>query len=87
MSDKKLIGIAIATAAALVFAAAPVTSAIAKGQVNSVRCFGTNSCKGMSECKTANNACKGMNMCKGKGLSLMASRKACKDAGGSTSQS
>lgn len=87
MSNKKLIGIAIATAAALGFAAAPVTSAIAKGQVNSVRCYGTNSCKGMSECKTANNSCKGMNACKGKGLTMMASSKACKDADGSTSQS
>ena len=86
MSNKKLIGIAIATAAALGFAAAPVTSAIAKGQVNSVRCFGTNSCKGMSDCKTAHNSCKGMNACEGKGLTLMSSRKACKDAGGSTSQ-
>lgn len=87
MSNKKLIGIAIATAAALGFASAPVTSAIAKGQSNSVKCYGINSCKGMSACKTAHNSCKGMNSCKGKGLTLTASRKSCKDAGGSTSQS
>ena len=87
MRNKKLIGITIATVAALGFSAAPLTSAIAKGQVNSVRCYGVNSCKGISACKTAHNSCRGMNACKGKGLTLAASRKSCKDAGGSTSQS
>lgn len=87
MSNKKIIGITIATAAALAFSAAPVTSALAKGQVNSTRCFGVNSCKGMSDCKSANNSCKGMNSCKGKGLKMVASNKVCKDEGGSTSQS
>jgi uncharacterized membrane protein len=86
MSNKKMIGITLATAAVLAFAAAPVTSALAKGQVNSVKCYGNNSCKGMSECKTANNSCKGLNNCKGQGLTLAASQKTCEESGGSATQ-
>jgi hypothetical protein len=38
-----------------------------------------NSCKGMSECKSAKNSCKGMNSCKGQGWVSM-SKADCKDA-------
>jgi hypothetical protein len=31
------------------------------------KCFGINSCKGHSDCATANSACKGQNDCAGKG--------------------
>ena len=32
-----------------------------------IKCEGANSCKGHSECKTAENECSGQNSCKGKG--------------------
>jgi hypothetical protein len=47
----------------------------------SVHCMGVNSCKGTSECKTAENACKGMNSCKGHGF-LSMSEAECKAKGG-----
>ena len=87
MGNKKIIGISILTAAALSFATLPATSALAKGQINSVKCYGINSCKGMSECKTAKNSCKGMNSCKGQGLALVASKKTCEDANGAMTES
>ena len=31
------------------------------------KCFGINSCKGHSECATANSSCKGQNSCAGQG--------------------
>lgn len=74
-------GIAIATAAAALFAmtAAP-TVAVAKSA--EVKCVGANSCKGTSECKTAKNECKGQNSCKGQGWTKAKSARACKKAGG-----
>lgn len=35
---------------------------------DTVHCAGINSCKGQSDCKTAENACKGQNTCKGHGF-------------------
>jgi uncharacterized membrane protein len=46
-----------------------------------VHCYGTNSCKGTSDCATASTSCKGQNACKGQGFKAL-SVKACKDAGG-----
>ena len=72
-------GVSIATSAALVaFAvAAPVTQAAAAG--GTVHCYGVNTCKGTSDCKTAKNDCKGQNSCKGQGWVSM-SKADCKDA-------
>jgi hypothetical protein len=36
-----------------------------------VHCYNVNSCKGTSDCKTAENSCKGMNACKGHGFKAM----------------
>ncbi|MGN6092056.1 hypothetical protein HBF26_06210 [Luteibacter jiangsuensis] len=47
-----------------------------------VHCYGINSCKGTSDCKTAHNDCKGMNSCKGQGFKEV-SVKECKAQGGS----
>ncbi len=33
-----------------------------------VQCFGVNSCKGQSDCKSGNHDCKGQNDCKGQGF-------------------
>ncbi len=74
--NRRLVGMAIATAAAGLFAAgAPALHAANDGNVK-VRCYGANSCKGQAECKTAMNACKGDNSCKGKGFVTM-DEKAC----------
>ena len=77
---KKLTGIALATAAAGLFATATVPAVAAKHE-GKVHCTGVNACKGKSDCGTASNACKGQNQCKGKGMKEM-SAKECKDKGG-----
>ncbi len=63
---KKLTGLALATAAAGLFATAAISTVSAAEQAK-VHCDGVNSCKGQTACQTANNACKGQNSCKGKG--------------------
>ena len=47
-----------------------------------VKCFGANSCKGTSACKTATSSCKGKNSCKGLGWIIVSSAKECTDKGG-----
>lgn len=66
---KKITGLALAAAAASVFAMATISPAVADEA--KVKCEGVNSCKGTSACKTATNACAGHNSCKGKGFLLM----------------
>jgi hypothetical protein len=73
-------GVAVATAAALLFGTGLVSTAAA-GTDGKVHCSGVNACKGQSACKSANNACKGQNSCKGKGF-LEMSKQECKDAKG-----
>ncbi len=80
MNAKKLTGIALATAAAGLFATATVPAVAAKHE-GSVMCQGINACKGKGECASATNACKGQNACKGKGF-IMMSAKDCKAKGG-----
>ncbi|MEA3292755.1 MAG: hypothetical protein U9Q71_10705 [Pseudomonadota bacterium] len=78
---KKLTGLAIATAAAGMFATAVPT--IAAAGESSVQCFGANACKGKTSCKSASNACKGQNSCKGQGF-VSISAEACDQIGGET---
>ena len=66
MKVRRLTGIALATAAAGVFAM--TAAAPAAAQEAKVKCEGVNACKGKGGCKSANNACKGQNACKGKGF-------------------
>jgi uncharacterized membrane protein len=65
-------GVALATAAAMLFGTALASTAAAadapKADTAKIHCVGVNSCKGQSACKSANNACKGQNSCKGKGF-------------------
>jgi hypothetical protein len=65
-------GVAIATAAAMLFGTAFVGTASAgdapAAAPATIHCHGVNSCKGQSACKSAHNACKGQNSCKGKGF-------------------
>jgi hypothetical protein len=57
----------------------------AGAKADTVECFGVNSCKGMSDCKSGNHDCKGLNDCKGQGFKATTA-KACAAAGGSTSE-
>lgn len=85
MKSKKIAGM-IAAAAAIAFVTAPVTSTLVLAHGKKVACYGANTCKGMSKCKTSANACKGKNECKGKGVMMMKTPKACKKAGGSVEE-
>lgn len=82
MDKIKIAGI-LATAAAVAFVTAPITSTLAQADNHKVPCYGVNSCKTSSSCKTAANACKGMNSCKGKGVKMM-TEKRCKKMHGTT---
>ena len=80
ISIKKATGLAIATAAAGMFAmAAPLSATAAEGEI---MCMGANACKGQSSCKTANSSCKGLNSCKGHGWVAAKSAEACEELGG-----
>ena len=58
--------LSMAAAAAMLFTSGFATVSVAADEA-AVHCAGVNSCKGMSECKSAKNSCKGMNSCKGQG--------------------
>ncbi len=75
----------LASAAALFALAAVGTPVLAQGMAatGSVHCYGVNSCKGQSDCKSGNHSCKGQNSCKGQGFKSMSSD-ACTKAGGKT---
>ena len=69
MANLKTTGMALATAAALLFGSVAVTTARAEDA--KVKCQGGNSCKGKSACATATSSCQGQNSCKGKGYVLL----------------
>ena len=79
-------GVSVAAAAAVVAitAAAVPGVAVAKGGAK-IHCYGVNTCKGTSDCKTATHDCKGQNDCKGQGFKVLTA-KACKAAGGSLTE-
>ena len=67
---RRLVGAAIATAAATLFLADCRLVQPKEGTAVKVKCFGANECKGKSECKTSMSD-KGQNACKGKGFVMM----------------
>jgi len=75
MKVNKLTGIALATAAAGMFAV--MAAGPAAAQAAKVKCEGVNACKGLSACKGEKSAsrekssCKGLNACKGQGFTEM----------------
>ena len=75
MRLKNSSGVAVATAAAMLFGTGLISTAVA-GTDAKIQCAGVNACKGQSACKSANNACKGQNSCKGQGF-LEMSKKEC----------
>lgn len=78
---KPALSIAATAAFLALSAAAPTTAAYAAGD-KLVPCYGVNSCKGESDCKTAKNECKGQNSCKGEGFKDL-TKDQCLKAGGS----
>lgn len=77
--------LAIAFSASTIAAETPagaVGASIAAG--DKVHCYGVHSCKGNSDCKTAENACKGQNVCGGHGFKALAA-KVCLEKGGTIS--
>ena len=81
-ATKRLTGLMLATAAAGLFALAPMSSFAGEDAATGVKCEGGNACKGQSACKTAENACKGQNACKGLGHVMAASAEECTKMGG-----
>ena len=74
--------LALAAAAAAMFALAPIT---ASADEDAVKCVGANDCKGLSACKTATSECNGLNGCKGQGFVLI-TEAACTEAGGTVEE-
>ena len=68
MRLKHTSGVAVATAAAMLFGTGLIASSVAAADAGTVHCKGVNACKGQSACKGASNSCKGQNSCKGKGF-------------------
>lgn len=64
---------ALALVSATAFAAeAPAGSkGRAIGAEDTVHCYGVHSCKGQSDCSTAEHECKGQNACKGHGFKAL----------------
>ncbi len=87
MSIKMQAGLAAAAAmlalsgAAVSVHAQTTTTALA----DAVHCYGVNSCKGQSDCKSYDHACKGQNSCKGQGFKAESAEKCAAD-GGTTTQ-
>lgn len=69
MAKLKTTGMALATAAALLFGSVAVTTAQAEDA--KVKCQGGNACKGKSACATASSSCAGQNKCKGTGYVML----------------
>ena len=57
-----------AAAGALLLSAVPALADHHETKDDKVKCEGANSCKGKSDCHTANNQCAGQNGCGGKGF-------------------
>ena len=65
-------------------ASVPAAAKDAKGD-KLVHCYGVNSCKGTSDCKTAKHDCRGQNTCKGVGFKELTAE-ACAQQGGSLTE-
>ncbi|MDH5232955.1 MAG: hypothetical protein OEZ58_17205 [Gammaproteobacteria bacterium] len=86
-SKKSTISIAAAAASLVVssLAFAAETPQGAKGPAiaagDKVHCYGLNSCKGKSDCKTLLSSCKAKNSCEGKGFKSVTAKKCLKKGG------
>lgn len=62
---------ALTSAAAFAAPAPAGSSGGAIGAADTVHCYGVHSCKGNSDCSTAEHECRGQNACKGHGFKAM----------------
>ncbi len=77
---------AVLAAAAFSFAVSGIGyTTVVSAAEGKVMCSGVNSCKGHSECKSANSSCKGLNSCKGQGW-LGLTKADCEAQGGKASE-
>ena len=77
---------AMSVAATAALLAVATTTTVAPAQAAKlVHCYGVNSCKGTSDCKSGNHDCKGLNSCKGQGFKAE-SKSMCKADGGSLTE-
>lgn len=79
ITAKKISGVALAAAAAAMFATAPMN--VSAGAHKEGKCVGINSCKGTSACATATTSCAGQNSCQGHGW-VKATKAECETKGG-----
>ena len=85
-SNRAVVRLAAAAALLALSSAALTSPAFAGGaQGDTVHCYGVNSCKGMSDCKSGNHECKGLNDCKGQGFKATTAT-ACTAGGGSLTE-
>jgi hypothetical protein len=76
------VALAVAMSSTAFAATSPAgSSGAAIGAGDKVHCYGVHSCKGNSDCKTAEHSCKGHNKCKTHGFKGMTA-KACLNDGG-----
>ncbi|MCZ6470321.1 MAG: hypothetical protein O6649_03060 [Gammaproteobacteria bacterium] len=78
ITAKRISGVALAAAAAAMFAMAPMSASA--GSIKG-KCFNVNSCKGKSACATATSSCAGQNSCAGQGW-VKRTKTECDEAGG-----
>lgn len=79
---KNTVGFAAVAALIALSSGVPSTAFARKADdAKLVHCYGVNSCKGSSDCKTAKNDCRGQNDCKGHGFKELTAQ-ACKARGG-----
>ena len=71
-----------ATVAGLFLANGALAADDEKSEAKSVKCSGTNACKGHGSCAGAGHGCAGKNACKGQGWEKVSSAKECTDKGG-----
>jgi uncharacterized membrane protein len=78
---KKTQSALFAAAAAALLMTAPVTASAKSAGDEIGKCWGVNSCKGSSNCKTVSSACAGKNACKAQGF-LKIKMKQCDELSG-----
>jgi hypothetical protein len=77
-------GMIVASAVAAMFSAGAASGPAAHAAEGdkTIKCDGGNSCRGKSECATADSGCQGQNNCKGKGWIVTKTAKECEQKGG-----
>lgn len=80
-SGKTGASLALAAAAILSLPTATAVSSAQESNTAAVKCYGVNSCRGQSDCRTAHSSCRGLNSCRGLGYVGLTSR-VCDQVGG-----